>query len=339
MGDITATTDAAMPDRYAPIPMDRLGYLVAMAARAPSLHNTQPWRFDIDGTAIELRADRGRWLPRTDPAGRELLVSCGAALFGLRLAVRGIGYLPAVELLPSRAQPDLLARVRLGAAVAATPTHRVLLAALSHRYTRRGPFTPGPLPPGLLPKLQHDAVAERAALVRVSRPGPLQQIAELAAVADHRQRQQPGLRAEVAGWTRPAGSAARDGVPAQAYPARPVRQPGSLAPRDFDLGRGWGRLAADGSPPAITAVLTTPSDGPADWLRAGQALHRLLVHAAASWVFASLHSQLLESAALRALLRARLATPGAPHMLIQLGRADTASATPRRPVTEVLTHP
>ena len=70
--------------------------------------------------------------------------------------------------------------------------------------------------------------------------------------------------------------------------------------------------------------------GRADWLRAGQALHRLLAHAAASWVFASLYTQPLEAAEIRALIRARLALPGAPQLLLQLGLARTTRATARR---------
>jgi hypothetical protein len=89
----------------------------------------------------------------------------------------------------------------------------------------------------------------------------------------------------------------------------------------------------------VTALLITPGDDQADWLRAGQALNRVLVHAASKWVFASLHTQPLESAPLRAEIRARLALPGAPQMLLQLGRADVTKATARRPVGDLLVPP
>ena len=59
------------------------GYLIRLAARAPSLHNTQPWRFKVSQDALELYADPKRQL-RVDPDGREMLISCGAALYGLR---------------------------------------------------------------------------------------------------------------------------------------------------------------------------------------------------------------------------------------------------------------
>ena len=94
----------------------RAAYLIGVAGRAPSLHNTQPWRFTVGRDAIELHADVSRRL-RVDPDGREMVISCGAALYGLRLAVRSLGRLPEVELsgrghhLPG---PQALARVRLG---------------------------------------------------------------------------------------------------------------------------------------------------------------------------------------------------------------------------------
>ncbi len=103
-----------------PIPAGQAGYLIATAARAPSVQNTQPWQFHISEYVIELYADPSRKL-KVDPVGRELLSSCGAALFGLRLAVRSLVYLPVAELLPDPARPRLLARVTLGKAEPITP--------------------------------------------------------------------------------------------------------------------------------------------------------------------------------------------------------------------------
>ena len=92
---------------------DDIAFLVASAARAPSVHNTQPWKFRVRGSVIELLADPDRQLHYVDPAGRELMISCGAALFGLRLGLRKLGHVAAVEILPDRAQPWLVAQVGL----------------------------------------------------------------------------------------------------------------------------------------------------------------------------------------------------------------------------------
>jgi nitroreductase len=323
--------------RAVPIPADEVDFLIGTAARAPSVHNTQPWRFRVGEFAIELYADPRRKL-RADPLGREMLISCGAALFGLRLAVRSLGYLPGVELLPDPAKLQLLARVMLGAAAPMTAQERQMLEAVPHRHTHRGPFDPGPLPAGLLAGLQHDAVAEGATLAPVNPGIAYQQLADIVGAAGRRQNLDPLARADARRWSRDAADSARDGVPAHAFPAKAGHHPGRLPQRDFDLGRGLGLLPAGGPPPAVTAVLLTPGDGRADWLHAGQALHRLLAHAASKWVFASLYTQPLEAAAIRALIHDRLALPGAPQMLLQLGLARTTRSTARRSPAE-LTEP
>lgn len=323
------------------LPPSQVTAIVEIAARAPSLYNTQPWRFRASGDALEIYSDRSRRLAAVDPAGREMLIGCGAAAYGARLAARWFGYRPVLTLLPDPRQPDLLVRLRLGGHVPATARERELLAAVPHRHTRRGPFTADPLPAGLLAGLQHDAVAEGAVLVLVERPADFQRLADLAVAAVRWQRRDELVRGELARWTRPPGSEARDGVPAWAYPARPgILRPapaaGRLPSRDFDLGRSVGRGQSGGAAPAATAILVTAGDSAADWLRAGQALHRILLHAASRWVFASMHTEMLESAGLRGLVSARLGLRSAPQVVLQLGAARSAPATPRRPVTELL---
>ncbi len=331
-------TDQTIPEA-ASILAGRAGYLIAAAARAPSVHNTQPWRFRVGKSAIELYCDPRRKL-RVDPEGREMLISCGAALFGLRLAVRSLGYLPVVELLPEPRRTRLLARISLGAAEPTSVAEREMLKALPHRHTHRGAFASEPLPAGLLPGLQHDALAERATLALVDRGIAYQRLAEIVSTVGPRLDLDPRARVEVRRWSRSAASTARDGLPAHAFPAtagrRSGRQPGRLRQRDFDLGRGLGLLTAEGPDPAVTAVLLTPGDSRADWLCAGQALHRLLLHAASRWVFASLYTQPLEIAPIRVLIRDRMALPGTPQMLLQLGLAHTTHATARRPPEELI---
>jgi hypothetical protein len=326
-----------------PIPADQAGYLIATAARAPSVHNTQPWLFRRQGSTMELFADPHRRL-RVDPDGREMLISCGAALFGLRLGVRSLGYLPAVELLPDRRRPRLLARVSLGTPAPITASELLMLEALPHRHTHRGPFTGQPLPEGLLPGLQHDALVEGATLALVESAGAYGHLADLVKAAERKQDLDPLSRAEVRRWRRPPGSTARDGVPAQAFAAGAFPdwaggRPGRLRQRDFDQGRTLGRLTADGPPAAATAVLVTRTDTPADWLRAGQALHRLLAHAASRWVFASLYTQPTEDAEVRAQIRARLALPGVPQIVLQFGTARVTQATARRPPSDLIEPP
>ena len=124
-------------------------------------------------------------------------------------------------------------------------------------------------------------------------------------------------------------------MPAHAFPAQPDCNPGRVPQRDFDLGRGLGLLTAGGPPAAVTAVLVTAGDGEEDWLRAGQALNRLLLHAASQWVFARLQTQPLQAGTIRDLIGTRLALPGVPQMMLQFGVARTAPATGRRPAADL----
>src|SRR5262252_4548603 len=94
-----------------PTAAELAGYVVAAAVWAPSVHNTQPWWFSASGREISLYADAGRQLPVADPRGREMLISCGAALFTARLALRSLGYVPQTSVLPDPRQPLLVARV------------------------------------------------------------------------------------------------------------------------------------------------------------------------------------------------------------------------------------
>jgi hypothetical protein len=319
----------------APLLAEHAQFLITTAARAPSVHNTQPWRFGAGRSGVELYCDPRRKL-RADPLGREMIISCGAALFGLRLAVRGLGYLPVVELLPDPSRSRLLARVGMGAAAPVTRAERRMLEAVPHRHTHRGPFEPGPLPAGLLAGLQHDALAEGAELALIEGELAYHRLAAIAAVAASRLDLDPRVRAETRQWTRSADSRARDGVPAVAFADRAQRWPRRRLPqRDFDVGRGLAQLPGGGESPPATAVLLTRGDRRADWLHAGQALHRLLLHATSTWVFASLYTQPLEATVTRTLIRDRLALPGNPQILLQFGYVHTTHPTARRPADEI----
>jgi hypothetical protein len=333
---VSTVNEATSDDKdAAPTLTERAEYLVGMAARAPSVHNTQPWRFAVAADAIELYADASRQL-HADPDGRELLVSCGAALFGLRLAVRSLGYLPEVELVPGSSGRRPLARVRLGAAAPVTADERRMLAAVPHRHTHRGPFEAGTLPPGLLARLRDDARAEGATLTGIDAGPARDELMARVAASDRTHDHDPRARAEIWLWTRGPASPERDGVPAHAFPAVPGHGDGRLPQRDFDLGRGLGLLPAGGPAAPAIAVLSTPGDGAQDWLRAGQALHRLLLYAASRWVFASLNSQPLEDSATRTLIRDRLTAPQWPQILLAFGVSRTARPTARRPAADLI---
>jgi hypothetical protein len=211
-----------------------------------------------------------------------------------------------------------------------------MLAAVPHRHTHRGAFEPGTLPPGLLPGLQNDALVEGAELAFIPTGLGFQRLARLAASA-RRGDLDPRARATIRRWTRAAGRPERDGIPATALAVGPAlrTRPGRLPQRDFDLGRNLGLLSAEGAPPSVTAILLTRGDRRADWLHAGQALHRMLLHAASEWVSASLYTQPLEDSVTRVLIPGQVGVPGHPQMILQFGRAKTAVSTARRSPDEL----
>lgn len=342
-----AELDAALRRRSGPLFPHRADAVVATAVQAPSLHNTQPWLFRARGDVLELRADRERQLYSTDPTGRELMLSCGAALFGVRLAVRHLGRMPRVQLLPDTSDRDLLAEIGDGGGTAPSEYVQRLLEAMARRRSHRGRFDGERVSPQTVVHLREAAESEGARLVLVDRPGARRAVADIVASAERTQMTHPGVRAELEDWTPPLGTERLDGIPATAYPQQPAPAGAQeLTGRNFAAGRERGvptevsLPVAAGAPPVV-AVLLTERDGPTDWLVGGQALHRVLLTAAMDGVQASLHGQATELDGLRRLLQDELLVNEQPQMLLQFGHApdrggDGTPPTPRRPVSEVL---
>jgi hypothetical protein len=130
---------------------DKLRFSLRYAVLAPSSHNTQPWHFIMDGDCVTLCADRLRALPVVDPFDRELLISCGAALFNLRVALSHFGLAYAITLFPSDADPDALAHVRILPAGQCDASLLPLFDAILQRVTTRETFAAEPVSPILTP--------------------------------------------------------------------------------------------------------------------------------------------------------------------------------------------
>jgi nitroreductase len=162
MNDI-GTQRTEQSTRQVPAGLD-LTACVRSATVAPSLHNSQPWRFRIEAHGVDVYADPRRRLDVLDPAGRELLISVGAAVFTLRLAIRGAGYLSDPTLFPVAAEPDLVARVRVRGPMAPTPAAEALVAAIPHRHTNRWPFARSVVPADAVERLADAARREGATL-------------------------------------------------------------------------------------------------------------------------------------------------------------------------------
>lgn len=319
------------------LPIEKLAYLLRYAIKAPSSHNSQPWRFRLGDDAVELFADRSRALPVVDPDDRELLMSCGAALFTLRTAIRHHGFEGEVELLPDSGEPDLLARITLGEPITPPRSDRLLFWAIAARRTNRNAFEKRPVPDELLAELERAAEEEGAQLRTLVAEEERRQLGALVAEGDKRQYADSRFRRELAAWMHSGRSRLRDGMTSEALDIPgPVVQFAPLVVRTFDVGKGKAardRKIAEGSP--VLAVLATPGDGPPDWLAAGQALARVLLRAAQDEVSASFLNQPVEVAELRASV-AELTGVRVPQLVLRLGYGPLVEPTLRRVLSEVV---
>ena len=317
---------------------DQLKFLLRYAVLAPSNHNTQPWMFRVRGNTVELYANRARSLHITDPDDRQLLLSCGCALFHLRLAIWHFGHLDRTHVLPTPGNADLLARVSVGEEDAPTPQQDALFAAIPKRRTNRQLFRDDPLPEELKHELVKAADREGAWLHFVNDRTERNALADLIAEGDRVQWANQRFRLELAAWLHPNNSEAGDGIPNSAQNAGDLLSvAGPIVIRTFDLGEGQAaknRDIAVYSPGLV--VLGTDADGPAAWLAAGQALARVLLRARASGVWASFLNQPIETPAFRPQVAALSGRGGWPQIILRLGYGPNVNPTPRRAVEEVL---
>ncbi|WP_320784585.1 Acg family FMN-binding oxidoreductase [Streptomyces sp. CRN 30] len=310
--------------------------LVAAAVAAPSLHNSQPWRFTVNVAerTVRLCAEPDRGLRHSDPTGRAVHVSAGCALLNLRIAAIRSGWEPVTRLLPCPDRPELLATVRLADALR-SPAAPWLYEALWRRHSCRLPFSDRPLPAALRVELAEAAHVEGAALFL---PGPEEtgRLLRLTWDAERRNRLDADRATESRRWLREAGSSGR-GIPPTAVGPQDFQD--RLPMRDFGAHRRPAVLPATRFErrPQL-ALLTTAHDRRTDWLRAGAALERVLLVATAHDVRGSLLHQALEWDDLRHELG--YVTGRAhdhAHMVIRLGYGPEGPATPRRGVHEAMT--
>jgi nitroreductase len=254
---------------------------------APSVHNARPWTLGVRGSRISLHADAERLVEAADPDGREMLISCGAALFTLRVAIKALGYRPQVDLLPDPDRPHLLADVQPGTPAGCDEHARRLYRVVRRRRTHDGGFRPGEIEPALRSALRREAEHEGVRLVQAAQGHVQRELAALTQAAEH-------LR-----WLTMA--------------------------QDVPESR------QAGSPAGLFVLITTPGDETLDWIRAGQALQRMLLRAAQEGLAAAFHPWALEIPELRERIRTRFCDDWCPQVLLRLGVPDgPESAAVRR---------
>jgi len=327
-------------------PTQQLSAAVEHALRAPSVHNTQPWRWRIDDAdgVVELYADRGRHLSATDPEGRDLLISCGAALDHLVVALSHEGLQATIRRFPDPENSTHLATVTVGPSRDGDDAARAdLFRAIHRRHTDRRRFSHRPVPPRLIQDLV--VAAARADVLLVPVQHARERFEAVLVDAADRQRWTPGYPAELQIWTRRYGGA-RDGIPSSA-----IAQPLTGLPGPSGLRRFPNAQLTQPLPPAghglpddagVFLVLATTDDRAEDRLRAGEALSTVLLTATRAGLATTPLSQATEVAASRDRLRQVVSIPEQPQLVLRIGWPATHAAelpdTPRRDLASVLVH-
>lgn len=322
-----------------PLTRETVTALIHDATAAPSLHNAQPWRFRcfLGSRTLHVRSDPRRAVPHTDPHGRALHLGCGAALMNLRVAAVHGGWHPGTRLLPDPRDTELLASVRLTALGSGKGALDALYPAIRTRHTSRQPFEETEIPDAVRGALA-DAARDEGASLTFLTGWHLQEVSELAQEAEARNLADRGVSEDLRQWTHggvPFLDTAVAGVPEYAFGPRKL---GGKAPmRDFAGGRPVaGRGAAEFEHHPHLALLSTARDRPEDWLRAGQAMERVLLLATLKGLSSSFVTQAVQWPDLCPPLRDPATGTGYVQMVLRLGYGPPGPATPRRPMRDVL---
>ncbi|MEU4315803.1 hypothetical protein [Nocardia sp. NPDC024068] len=306
---------------------------LSLARRAPSVHNTQPWRWVFDGHRLQLYRDSSRRLASADPQSRQLTISCGAMLDHVRTAFAAAGWDTEVTRLPDTS-PDHLAGIDFAPAHAVSDSMRERAAAIDRRYTDRLPMLPPRDWERVAPALTTTATAHDIVLEVLADSARLRLAAASAQSAALREYD-PQYLNELHWWA--GNDSPADGVPLSALVS------------EAELAQvGVGR-AFPAAPPSLRRgeltdasrllVLGSAADSPLDWLRTGETLSAVLLACTAAGLATCPLTHITEVPVSRRTITNLLTVPALPQVVIRVGTAPTSSAqppTPRRPVGDFL---
>jgi hypothetical protein len=326
-----------MPVAATPSVATTLSRAATRAALAPSVHNTQPWHFVVRHNYIEIWSDTSRQLRVLDPRARQLMISCGCAVFNACVAIAAAGFEPMVARFPDPLIPELLARISLGDARDWVPIG-ALDPAIDDRRTNRRAFADEPVPASVIYDLVEAARSEFAQLIPITAPQLRTAVAQLSRHADQVQAADPAYLAELLDWTTD-DPRRNDGVQAASVPyAGPMSVAHDGIPiRAFDVrGMGWLPSSSHSDADQCLLLLAAADDGPESWLRTGEALEHVWLELTRRGYAASPLNQLIEVPHTHEQLRATLQLDLHPQILLRVGLAPNAARTPRRPWGDVI---
>jgi hypothetical protein len=311
---------------------------VMLASRAPSLHNSQPWRWVVEGATLHLWADPRRMMHATDRTGREMTLSCGAVLDHLRVAMAAAGWDSVTERLPDPAEPDHLASLRFRPLDAVTEAARQRAAAISRRRTDRLPLAAPPAWPALENTLRRSVLPFEVMLDVVSdddRPT----LAAASRLGEALRRYDTSYLSELRRWTSPFDSDATH-APASALPSSSEAARVDVGRAFPPSGGGERRADVDHDRSTILVLSTHHDDARLDVLRCGEALSAVLLDCTVAGMATCTLTHMTEMAISRNTIGQITSTAGQPQLLIRVGKSPAngqrVEPTARRLVTEVL---
>lgn len=315
---------------------DLIKHAVALAARAPSLHNSQPWNWVAVGPELQLHLDRSRIVRHTDSSARQALISCGAELDHLVTAMAAAGRESLVEYFPNPNDREHLVTIGFRRSEYIPEAVTARANAILRRRTDRLPF----LPPGEWDTIEpalHALVDCDSARVDALPAEAHPELAEASRLTDRMRRYDSEYQAELDWWTSPFDL--NEGIPPSAL--------NSVAEADrVDLNRTFPasahaeRRQSVGSDQARVVVVSTPDSTQRDALEAGAALSKVLLECTAFGLATCPVSHLTETEGARKIVAGLVGDPGIPQVLVRVGMAPelerVPSPTPRREVSDLL---
>ncbi|BDN83283.1 Dinucleotide-utilizing enzyme [Mycobacterium sp. 012931] len=308
---------------------------VELASRAPSLHNSQPWRWVAASGAVDLFLDPHRMVTSADDSGREAVISCGALLDHFQVAMAAAGWDSNVDLFPNPNNPDHLASIDFAAIDEIAQARRERAEAISRRRTDRRPFrAPGDwesFEPVLRSSVDTETVT-LAVLAEDARP----RLAEASRLTEALRRYDDAYHHELAWWTAPSRES--EGIPQSALASGTAAREVAVN-RSFPVDWRSESSSAGRHDHATIVVLSTPGDSRADALNCGAALSAVLLECTLAGLATCPVTHLTEMDAGRATVRELTGGQAEPQVLVRVGIAPTGAApelTPRRPLRDVL---
>lgn len=313
-----------------PITAPVFEHAVRAAVRAPSMYNSQPWRFRLHDDGMEIYADPAVRLPVADESGWAARVALGAAAANAQLALAVAGLVTQTSVRVA----DVPERVMIRAVGQrqASPAEKRLYQAIPRRRSHRTPFWTTAVPADARARMAEVALRARCWLEFAPDREAVVRIAEIVAEADRALRADPSYEVEMRRWTGRADSDVI-GISQSAAGTVPEGQD-LLRLRDYG---GTARAAGrDFEHEPLLAVLGALGGGRPDDITAGMGLQLVLLSATADGLSTSMLSQPIEASAARAELGRALAHHGWPHMLIRVGYGPPGPPSLRRPIEEVI---